>query len=136
MKTKRIVLDSNVVLSAALFKRSIPRQAVDKALREGSVLMSTAVIAELQDLFGRSKKFDKYLSLSARTKFLNDLLESVKIIEIIETINVCRDPKDNKFLELAINGKADYIITGDQDLLILNPFQTIRILTAQQFLSV
>jgi putative PIN family toxin of toxin-antitoxin system len=135
MKTKRIVLDSNVVLSAAIFKRSIPRQAVDKALREDSILMSAAAIAELQDLFGRSKKFDKYLSLSARTKFLNDLLESVKIIEIIETISVCRDPKDNKFLELAINGKADYIITGDQDLLVLNPFQTIRILTPQEFLS-
>jgi putative PIN family toxin of toxin-antitoxin system len=96
--------------------------------------MSAAAIAELQDLFGRSKKFDKYLSLSARTNFLNDLLESVKIIEIVETINVCRDPKDNKFLELAINGKADYIITGDQDLLVLNPFQTIRILTPQEFL--
>lgn len=135
MKTKRIVLDSNVVLSAALFKRSIPRQVVDKALREDSVLMSAAAIAELQDLFGRSKKFDKYLSLSARINFLNDLLESVKIIEIIETINVCRDPKDNKFLELAINGKADYIITGDQDLLVLNPFQTIKILTPQEFLS-
>jgi putative PIN family toxin of toxin-antitoxin system len=135
MKTKRIVLDSNVVLSAALFKHSIPRQALDKALREDKILMSVEAIAELQDLFGRSKKFDKYLSLSARTRFLNDLLESVKIIEITETINVCRDPKDNKFLELAINGKADYIITGDQDLLVLNPFQTIRILTPQEFLS-
>ncbi len=134
MKTKRIVLDSNVILSAALFKHSIPRQALDKALREDCVLMSAAAIAELQDLFGRSKKFDKYLSLSARTTFLNDLLESVKIIEIVETIRVCRDPKDNKFLELAINGKADYIITGDQDLLVLNPFQMIRILTPQEFL--
>jgi putative PIN family toxin of toxin-antitoxin system len=134
MKTKRIVLDSNVILSAALFRRSIPRQALDKAFREDSVVMSAAAIAELQDLFGRSKKFDKYLSLSARTTFLNDLLESVKIIEIVETIHVCRDPKDNKFLELAINGKADYIITGDQDLLVLNPFQMIRILTPQEFL--
>ncbi|MFM8293381.1 MAG: putative toxin-antitoxin system toxin component, PIN family [Microcystaceae cyanobacterium] len=136
MKAKRFVLDSNIVLSAALFKQSIPRQALDKAFQEGQVVMSAAAIAELRDLFGRSKKFDKYLSLAARTNFLNDLLASVKVIEIIEIINVCRDPKDNKFLELAINGKANYIITGDQDLLVLNPFQTIQILTPQVFLSV
>ncbi|MFM7577712.1 MAG: putative toxin-antitoxin system toxin component, PIN family, partial [Microcystaceae cyanobacterium] len=123
MKAKRFVLDSNIVLSAALFKQSIPRQALDKAFQEGQVVMSAAAIAELRDLFGRSKKFDKYLSLAARTNFLNDLLASVKVIEIIEIINVCRDPKDNKFLELAINGKANYIITGVQDLLVLNPFQ-------------
>ena len=136
MKAKRFVLDSNIVLSAALFKQSIPRQALDKAFQEGQVVMSAAAIAELRDLFGRSKKFDKYLSLAARTNFLNDLLASVKVIEIIEIINVCRDPKDNKFLELAINGKANYIVTGDQDLLVLNPFQTIQILTPQVFLSV
>ena len=59
-----------------------------------------------------------------------------EIIEIITKINLCRDPKDNKFLELAVNGKADYLISGDQDLLILNPFQEISILSPQVFISI
>ena len=60
-------------------------------------------------------------------------MKSVEMIEIITKINLCRDPKDNKFLELAIKGKADYLISGDQDLLILNPFQEISILSPQAF---
>ena len=56
-------------------------------------------------------------------------------IEISETINACRDPKDNKFLELAIAANAACIITGDDDLLILNPFRTIPILNASDFLN-
>ena len=55
------------------------------------------------------------------------------MIEITTKINLCRDPKDNKFLELATNGKADYLISGDRDLLILNPFQEISILSPQAF---
>ena len=50
-------------------------------------------------------------------------------------IDICRDPKDNKFLELAVSGKADFIITGDQDLLVLNPFRNIEIITINEFLT-
>jgi putative PIN family toxin of toxin-antitoxin system len=133
MNKKRIILDSNVILSAALFKKSVPRQVLDKCFVSGKILMSSATLAEVQELFGRSKKFDKYLSTVSRIEFLNDLIESIEMIEIITEINLCRDPKDNKFLELAINGKADYLISGDQDLLILNPFQEISILSPQAF---
>lgn len=48
--------------------------------------------------------------------------------------DICRDPKDNKYLELAVNGQAESIITGDQDLLILHPFQSINIVTVNDFL--
>ncbi len=58
-----------------------------------------------------------------------------ELVEIKELITICRDPKDDKFLELAISGKADFIITGDQDLLILNPFRDIEIITANEFLT-
>ena len=50
-------------------------------------------------------------------------------------ITDCRDPKDNKFLEIAVNGDADYILTGDQDLLILNPFRDILIVPPAYFLN-
>ena len=58
------------------------------------------------------------------------------MIEVTQTITIYRDIKDNKFLELAMEGKADYIITGDQDLLILNPFNNIEIITPRDFLYI
>ncbi len=57
------------------------------------------------------------------------------IIEVDEIITECRDPKDNKYLELAVSGRADYLITGDQDLLILNPWRNLKIITAPEFFS-
>jgi predicted nucleic acid-binding protein len=53
----------------------------------------------------------------------------------VERIDLCRDEKDNKFLEVAINGKADYLITGDNDLLVLRPFQDVKIMTVNEFLG-
>ena len=81
-------------------------------------------------------KFDRYIPLEKRLKFLNLLSLKAEMIEITTPINLCRDPKDNKFLELAVHGKADYLISGDQDLLILNPFQEITILSPQAFISI
>jgi putative PIN family toxin of toxin-antitoxin system len=57
-------------------------------------------------------------------------------IETNETISECRDPKDNKFLELAVCGKADFIISGDEDLLVLNPFRNIQMITPDSFLKI
>jgi putative PIN family toxin of toxin-antitoxin system len=67
-------------------------------------------------------------------RFLIAWLKEVELIEVTEVINDCRDAKDNKFLELAASGKADCIVSGDQDLLILNPFRAIPILTPGEFL--
>jgi putative PIN family toxin of toxin-antitoxin system len=56
-------------------------------------------------------------------------------IEPIETISACRDSKDDKFLEVAINGSASCIVSGDEDLLLLNPFRGVPILTPRDFLN-
>ena len=133
MSKIRIVLDSNVILSAALFRQSSPRQALDKAAVSGQILMSNEILGELQDIFNRPK-FDKYASKQVRNEFLNDFLTVVENVEIVQKITICRDRKDDKFLELAVNGKADYIITGDQDLLVLNPFQDIAIISVSDYL--
>jgi uncharacterized protein len=58
------------------------------------------------------------------------------LVEIIESVAECRDSKDDKFLELAINGKAQYIVSGDGDLLVLHPFRTVNIITVEEFLRV
>lgn len=134
MSKSRIVLDSNVILSAALFKQSSPRQALDKVAVSGQILMSNEILGELQDIFNRPK-FDKYSSRLVRNEFLNDFLAVVENVEIVQKIQICRDRKDDKFLELAVNGNANYIITGDQDLLVLHPFQDIAIISVSDYLS-
>jgi uncharacterized protein len=127
MNKIRIVLDSNVILSAALYKKSSSRQALDQALEIELILLSTPLLEELQDIFSRPK-FEKYLSRSSRTEFLKDFIEIVENVEIRQSIKACRDSKDDKILELAVNGKTEYIITSDRDLLVLNPFQDIPII--------
>ena len=134
MSKSKIVLDSNVILSAGLFKGSTPRQALNKASTTGQILMSNEILGELTDIFNRPK-FDKYSSKQLRNEFLNDFLAIVENVQIIQKITACRDRKDDKFLELAVNGKASYIITGDQDLLVLNPFQDIAIISISNYLS-
>lgn len=68
-------------------------------------------------------------------RFLVALLKETELIEITTSVTACRDVKDNKFLELAVSGKADYIVSGDEDLLVLNPFRGIPILTPRNFLN-
>lgn len=96
--------------------------------------MSSSTLLELENVLARPK-FDKYLSLSERQRFLFDLLKTIQFISISKPIQACRDPKDNQYLELAVSGNANCIVTGDSDLLDLHPFQTIPILNVQTFLK-
>jgi putative PIN family toxin of toxin-antitoxin system len=130
----RYVLDTNIVVSALLFKRSKPRQALDRARKVGILLMFQAIWEEVEAVLSRSK-FDQYVTLGERQLFLIGLSQTVEFVEIEETLSVCRDPKDNKVLELAVSGEAQAIITGSQDLLNLHPFRGVSILTVDQFLE-
>jgi uncharacterized protein len=134
MKNNRIVVDTNVFISALLIKKSIPFQVVNIAFKLGKILYSDATYAELQQVLFR-RKFDKYLTLEERNIFLFKLANDSPSIEIQEEIQACRDVKDDKFLELAVNGNADVIVTGDADLLVLNPFRKIEIITPEMFVS-
>jgi uncharacterized protein len=134
MKNNRIVVDTNVFISALLIKKSTPFQVVNIAFKLGKILYSDATYAELQQVLFR-RKFDKYLTLEERNIFLFKLANDSPSIEIQEEIQACRDVKDDKFLELAVNGNADVIVTGDADLLVLNPFRKIEIITPEMFVS-
>jgi putative PIN family toxin of toxin-antitoxin system len=74
--------------------------------------------------------------LNIRTQFLAKLKLESEAVEIVQIIKECRDPKDDKFLEVAINGNATHMITGDKDLLALHPFRGVDIITATQFLEI
>jgi putative PIN family toxin of toxin-antitoxin system len=104
------------------------------ALGTGKVLQSHDTLTELRDVLGR-KKFDKYLTRDERDAFLTRLTLTAIVVEIAEGIRACRDVKDDQFLELAVAGGASGIITGDEDLLALDPFRDIPILTPTRYLE-
>lgn len=123
-----------MVVSALLLRDSVPRQAFDKALNNGTVLLSLPVIFELADVLSR-EKLNRYLLEEERMRFLVSLLKEAELAQVSEIITACRDAKDDKFLELAVSGKASCIVSGDADLLDLSPFRGIPILTPREFLT-
>ena len=134
MNKLQFVIDTNVLVSSVLIKKSSSDAALKKARSLGSLLFSEATFQELQITLSRSK-FDKYVSLQVRSEFIFRLRLESELVEILERVDLCRDEKDNKFLEVAINGRADYLITGDNDLLVLRPFQDVKIMTINEFLG-
>ena len=83
----------------------------------------------------RRPKYDRYLREEERLLFLAAFIRDAKVVDVAEKVAECRDPKDNKFRELAVSGNATCIVTGDSDLLVLNPFREVAILTSQEFVS-
>jgi putative PIN family toxin of toxin-antitoxin system len=101
---------------------------VSRALRDGLLLFSDYTMDELKEVLFRSK-FDRYVSREDRILFLAQLGRVAEFVPIIRLVRECRDPKDDKFLEVALNGRADVIVMGDADLLGMHPWRGISILS-------
>ncbi len=129
----RVVIDTNVAVSAALLRRSTPRLALDRVLGHGVLLHSVPTLAELNEVIGRPR-FHRYLSVDERLEFLAELVRTSDLVDVVVSLNVCRDPKDDKFLELALSGAASHVISGDDDLLEMDPFRGVHIVSPLQFL--
>ncbi len=134
MRDLRFVVDTNALISSVLIAASVPDLAVQKARQTGVLLFSEATFEELSRVILRPK-LDRYVALDTRVEFVTRLREDAEQVDIQEPIVACRDPKDDKFLEVAINGNANCLITGDQDLLTLHPFCNLAIVTPAQFLT-
>lgn len=130
----RYVFDTNVIISALLFENSKPAQALRYALANGEILLSLDLLEELNEVLGR-ERFSRYVTREEREEFLEALVERAVLVEITESVQACRDPKDNKVLELALSGAAQYIISGDRDLLVLHPFRDVLVVTIDEFLK-
>ncbi|MDW8072433.1 MAG: putative toxin-antitoxin system toxin component, PIN family [Anaerolineae bacterium] len=130
----RFVLDTNVMVSALLLKQSIARQAFDKAMRVGKLLISQATVEELNAV-PRRKGFEPYITESERLEFLGAWVRDAILIGVTERVAGCRDPKDDKISRTGVDGRAHCIVTGDEDLLELHPFRGIAIPTPRQFLD-
>ena len=90
---------------------------------------------ELADVLSR-RRFDRYVSVPDREQFMRRLLQILTVIEVVTQIDECRDPKDDKFLALALDAGADYIVSGDRDLLAMSPWREIKIVAPSNFLGV
>jgi putative PIN family toxin of toxin-antitoxin system len=136
MNHKLIVIDTNVLLSAALSPNGTARKALDKVYKEFKIAQSDETYQELNTRIYK-RKFDKYISDEDRQGFLDIVKKYSQFIEIKSKINTCIDPDDNKFLELAKDANAKFLITGDQDLLSLKTLAEYQkqIITPRDFLD-
>jgi putative PIN family toxin of toxin-antitoxin system len=134
MTRERVVIDTNVLISSLFLITSTPAQAVDKAVTKAQLVATTDT---LRELIGKlhSPKFDRYVRPERRDALLERVASLVEISDVLQPIRASRDPKDDKFLEAAVNGRADVIVTGDKDLLDLNPFRGIAIMTPADYLA-
>ena len=97
-----------------------------------TLLYSRATLEELSEVLSRAK-FAKYVDREDVHAFMLAFVETGENVTVTREIKACRDPKDDKFLELAVSGQADVIVTGDDDLLVLHPFEGISILRMRDF---
>jgi uncharacterized protein len=129
----RVVIDTNVLISATFWPGK-PKQLLNQ-VRRGKIdfLTSEILIAELKEVLTRDDKPFKLSEEEAR-HVLAAVLDIAQIVEPHSAITRCRDEADNRVLECALDGQADWIITGDRDLLDLKSFAGIKIGTVAEFL--
>jgi putative PIN family toxin of toxin-antitoxin system len=131
---QRIVIDTNVYVSRLIREQSTPGRAVGRAWREAITLTSFAIMEELRMVLHRPK-LARYIQPEKIEPYIEKIGELGLIVVNSPPIRACRDPRDDKFLEVAVHGRADVIVTGDTDLLALNPFRGIAILTPGEYLE-
>jgi uncharacterized protein len=134
MTKPTIVFDTNALISALMYPQSVSAGALVQAAKHFQLVASDKTWAELELVTGR-KKFTKYWSEQNRLVFLAELASVTDFHEIQTVITACADATDNKFLELAIDTKAKVIVSGDNDLRSLHPFQGVAIISPSEFLS-
>jgi uncharacterized protein len=131
-----IVFNTNALISAAILPNSASRKALNLATQKFQLASSKAALDELVGVIERPH-LDKYFgSTNTRFAFLMLVAQLSEMCETHSIITDCRDPDDNKILELAWDANAKIIVCGDNDLLVLNPYRDIEILRPHEFLAI
>ncbi|HEX9731264.1 MAG TPA: putative toxin-antitoxin system toxin component, PIN family [Thermoanaerobaculia bacterium] len=133
----RAVIDTNILVRARLKPEGTVGPVLD-LLRDGRYvfLYSETTLEELLEVLTRPRMVHKYGLTADDIEALSDLLiVRGEAVDPEDTFPVCRDPKDDKFLHVAVAGRADVVVTGDEDLLVLHPFRDIPIVGPRQFLE-
>lgn len=133
-KKLRVVFDTNVLISAAILNKSISAKAFQHGLAYFELVHSGSTYTELAEVLERPK-FAKYLTELERETFLSLVAQASLPVDVHSIITDCVDPKDNKFLELAIDANATIIVSGDAHLLTMHPYRTVTILFPAAFMQ-
>lgn len=128
-----VILDTGILVSAAIRPDSIPALALEKAMLDFDVCVSQETLAELEQVLGRSK-FDRYAPKAQREVFLSGFREQATMVNVSVIVTDCPDPKDNMFLALAETAMAELIISSDPHLTNMHPWRGIPILPPAAFL--
>jgi uncharacterized protein len=134
MPSARVIVDTNVLISRLLLPQSVAGRAVSRLVRNTRLLVSEDTLAELAQTISR-EKFNRYVSLEDRQEFFQLYARLAEWVPISTTLRVSRDPGDDKFLELAVDGQTQLIMTGDKDLLELSPYKNVQILAPAEVLT-
>lgn len=127
----KVVIDTNIWVSYLLGSLL---QGIDEKIlsKEIKVVVSDEMLKEMSEVSSRPKF--KNIFTAKRIKELFSLIDSYAIVvSPSRKVNVCRDGKDNFLLEVALEGEADYLVTGDEDLLVLDPFHNTKIVKPKDF---
>ena len=130
----RIVVDTNVLVSFAIRPSSTLDALFDRIAADHVMLVSDATLTELHDVLAR-EKFRAYLTETTADEYVSWYESLAARVVVRSTVTACRDPRDDKFIALAIDGRAKAIVAGDKDLTALGNYQGIRILTPMAFIS-
>lgn len=134
MNKLRLILDTNILISYVLKPSISVTQIVNAGLESGRLLLSQDTFDELRNVMERFVKRG-YITIQESSEFIVSIIDVAEWVKILECVQACRDPKDDKFLELAVNGQAEYLVTGDKDLLVLHPFRGTKILSTKDFIN-
>ena len=132
-KSSRIIIDTNLWISFLITKNFTK---LDEILfsKECVLIFSQELLEEFLAVAKRPK-FRRFFSPSDLEEILESIQEYAEFIDVTSSIEVCKDPKDNFLLSLSIDGNADFLLTGDNDLLILTKFHKTAIVTISEFLG-
>ena len=131
---KRVVVDTNTIVSGILLPQSVPGRPLGFLAERATLIFSPATRDELLGVIAR-EKFDRYVAPEARERAATILLRDAEMVTPRRSFRVCRDPKDDKILDAAYAGGVDCIISGDDDLIALGAFESIPIFTAARYLA-
>ena len=130
----RIVVDTGVFVSALWSPNGFTADLLTQLLAKHEVLVSTALLDEIADVL-RRPKFAQRVSIQTATAFRQLLYQYSTEIEVTSELTVCADPDDDILFELATDGQADYIISGDRKVLALDPFGQVRVVSPRGFVE-
>lgn len=128
-----IVFDASSLVGAAIGPDGVPRRALHKARGQDRFALSKAVHDEIVEVLHRPR-LARFIDPALRDELLDLLVPGAAWFEPAERVADCRDPKDNKYLELALAASASTIVSSDTDLLVLSPWRGVRILRPAEYL--